>query len=329
MKERNDVIVGGFVLAGVAVIVAGAVWLAGARWGQADRTITARFDEVGQLRSGNNVTVRGVPVGRVESVELTGAGGVDVRMWLREDARVPPDPVAVIRPASMFGQWEVSIVPAASVPDVAADSLPRPEGGIPGYAQSDFAQLSEFTGDIAENLSRITDRLEVAFNEKTAQNLATSVENFERASDELVTLLRQQRQGFGGFAEDLGEAGSTVRQASAKLDSTMSRLERATEKGELPAIVENTRRASASLDSMTRQLRTTTRRLNRVLARADTTFAGTQEMVRTLNRGDGALGRLMTDTALYDRTAATLSELRALLADLRENPSKYFNFSIF
>lgn len=329
MSDRNDVIVGVFVLVGVALIVAGALWLGGTGWGQAQRTMTARFQDVGQLRSGNNVTVRGVSVGRVESVELTAEGGVDVRIWLREEAPVPDRPVAVLRPSSLFGQWEVAIVPGASVRDVDPDTLARPEGGIPGYSQSDFAQMSEFTSDIAENLSVITDRLELAFNEESAENLASSIENFERASQELVGLVQQQREGVGTFAEDMGEAGATVRQAAAKLDSTLGRLEQATEEGEVRSIFDNTEEAAASVNELTGELRTTTARLNDVLARADTTFAGAQQMVDRVNRGEGALGRFVHDTALYERTTATLSQLRALLEDLRENPNRYFQLSIF
>ena len=69
--------------------------------------------------------------------------------------------------------------------------------------------------------------------------------------------------------------------------------------------------------------------MNRVLARADTTFSGARELVGRVNRGEGALGRLAHDTALYEETAATLSQLRALLEDLRENPNRYFQLSIF
>ncbi len=329
MSDRNDVVVGAFVLVGVAAIVGGALWLGGTGWGQAERTLTARFAEVGQLRSGNNVTVRGVPVGRVQRVELAPEGGVDVEMWLEEAAPVPERPVAVIRPSSLFGQWEVGIVPASSVSGLAVDSLPRPEDGIPGYAQADFAQMSEFTSDIAENLSRITDRLDVAFNEQTAENLASSIENFEQASQELVGLMQQQRKGIGAFADDMGQAGSTVREAATKLDSTMSRVEQATEEGEIRSIFDNTERAAASLNELTREIRATNARLNAVLARADTTFTGAQRVVDRVNSGEGALGRLMADTALYERTAATLSQLRALMQDLRENPNRYFQLSIF
>ncbi len=329
MNERNDVIVGLFVLVGVALIVGGAIWLGGTGWGQADRTLTARFRDVGQLRSGNSVTVRGVQVGRVESVTLSADGGVDVRMWLQETAPIPERPVAVIRPSSLFGQWQVAIVPARTVTDPPVDSLPRPEGGIPGYAQADFAQMSEFTSDIAENLRVITDRLELAFNEQTARNLASSIENFEQASQEMVSLVQQQQQGVSAFADDMRRAGSTVREAASSLDSTLGRLEQATAEGEVRSIFDNTEQAAARLNELTGQLRTTTDRLNEVLARADTTFTGAQELVGRVNRGQGALGRLVRDTALYERTAATLSQLRALLEDLRENPNRYFQFSIF
>lgn len=329
MSDRNDVVVGAFVLVGVALIVGGAIWLGGTGWGQADRTLTARFRDVGQLRSGNNVTVRGVPVGRVESVELTDGGGVDVRMWLQETAPVPERPVAVIRPSSLFGQWEVAIVPGATLTDRDVESLPRPEDGIPGYAQADFAQMSEFTSEIAENLRVITDRLELAFNEQTARNLAASIENFEQASQELVSLVEQQQQGVSAFATDMRRAGSTVRGAASKLDSTLARLEQATAEGEVSSIFENTEQATARLNELTGQLRTTTARMNRVLARADTTFSGARQLVGRVNRGEGALGRFVYDTALYERTAATLSQLRALLEDLRENPNRYFQLSIF
>lgn len=329
MSDRNDIIVGVFVLAGVGLIVGGAIWLGGTGWGQDQRTLTARFRDVGQLRSGNNVTVRGVPVGRVESVELTGGGGVDVEMWLRDSAPMPERPVAEIRPSSLFGQWQVAIVPGRTVTDLAVDSLPRPEGGIPGYAQADFAQMSEFTSDIAENLRVITDRLELAFNERTAQNLASSIENFEQASQELVSLVQQQQEGVGAFASDMQRAGATVRQAAARLDSTLSRLEQATAEGEMSSIFENTEQATARLNELTGQLQTTTARMNEVLARADTTFSGAQQLVGEVNRGEGALGRFVRDTALYERTAATLSQLRALLEDLRENPNRYFQLSIF
>ena len=223
----------------------------------------------------------------------------------------------------------MAIVPARTVTDMAVDSLPRPPDGIPGYAQADFAQMSEFTSDIAENLRVITDRLELAFNERTAQNLASSIENFEQASQELVSLVRQQQEGVQTFATDMQQAGSTVRGAAAKLDSTLARLEQATAEGEMSSIFENTEQATARLNELTAQLQTTTARMNRVIARADTTFTGARELVGQVNRGEGALGRFVHDTALYERTAATLSQLRALLEDLRQNPNRYFQLSIF
>jgi phospholipid/cholesterol/gamma-HCH transport system substrate-binding protein len=48
-----------------------------------------------------------------------------------------------------------------------------------------------------------------------------------------------------------------------------------------------------------------------------------------LQRGQGTLGKLTMDSTLYEETTAAVSELRALLADIRVNPRKYFRFSVF
>jgi hypothetical protein len=41
------------------------------------------------------------------------------------------------------------------------------------------------------------------------------------------------------------------------------------------------------------------------------------------------VGRLVQDSTLYVEANQAIMELRALLADIRENPRKYFKFSVF
>lgn len=329
-ENRNDVVVGAFVLAGVALLVAGALWLSNARFGGEMRELTARFQTVGQLRPGNPVTVRGVEVGRVHAVQFGPRGAVEIIMRIDAATPLPPSPVVQLRPTSLFGQWEAAVVPAVSVDTTlvgAADDLP--EGRLPGVTQADFSDLSSYTEDIAENLQGITEQVERVFTDTTVQNLARLVENVERASDDLAELVAQQRETFRGLTEDVSTTGSTVRRAAAQLDSTLARLEAATAAGELEEIFENTRETTASMRELADELRANSRRMDRVLTRADSTFLGARTFIDGLNRGEGALGRLARDTVLYETTVATLSELRALLEDLKQRPGKYFNFSIF
>lgn len=328
MTTRDEIVTGVFVLLGVALLVVGAMWLSQERWGGEFRTVEARFSNVGQLRPGNAVRIRGVDVGRVQQIDV-GEDAVLVAMRVRSDAPLPADPVVSLQPVSLFGEWAASIEPGQRHPGVVEDTAGLPEGVLPGVTASDFSELSDYTADIAGNLEGITDRLEIAFNRRTAENLAQSVENFERASQELVTLLERQRESFGGFADDMARSGRTLRQVAADLDSTVSRLEAATAEGELEAIMDNTREATASLARVSSNLDTTATAVRRTIGRADSALGEAEAILARVNRGEGSLGRLSSDPMLYEDLASTLTELRLLLDDLKQNPGKYFKFSIF
>lgn len=328
VSRRDEVVTGLFVLLGTAVILAGALWLSESRWRADYRTIEARFPTVGQLQTGSTVTFRGVQVGRVQEIRVAG-DGVEVVMRVETDVELPDGIVAVARPVSMFGEWSAALEPARLHP-APAEGAPRPgEGEIRGVTASDFAQLSDYAGEIANNLETITDRIEVAFNEETAKDLARSVQNFERASSELVTLLGQQRESMGQFSRDLAESGRTLRDVAANLDSTVARLEAATEEDELQDILENTRRATASLDTLAGSLNVTAGEVRRTVARADSAVRRAEALLSGIEEGRGSLGRLAQDPVLYENLSVTLAELRALLDDLKRNPAKYFKFSIF
>lgn len=328
MTTRDEIVTGVFVLLGVALLVVGAMWLSQERWGGEFRTVEARFSNVGQLRPGNAVRIRGVDVGRVQQIDV-GEDAVLVAMRVRSDAPLPEDPVVSLQPVSLFGEWAASIEPGRRHPGVVEDTAGLPEGVLPGVTASDFSELSDYTADIAGNLEGITDRLEIAFNRRTAENLAQSVENFERASQELVDLLERQRESFGGFADDMARSGRTLRQVAADLDSTVSRLEAATAEGELEAIMDNTREATASLARVSSNLDTTATAVRRTIGRADSALGEAEAILARVNRGEGSLGRLSSDPMLYEDLASTLTELRLLLDDLKQNPGKYFKFSIF
>ena len=70
MRRRNDVLVGAVILAGILLIIFGTIFLRGTVLGAEKQEIRARFRNVGSVMKGNDVKLRGVPIGRVESVEL-------------------------------------------------------------------------------------------------------------------------------------------------------------------------------------------------------------------------------------------------------------------
>jgi phospholipid/cholesterol/gamma-HCH transport system substrate-binding protein len=53
------------------------------------------------------------------------------------------------------------------------------------------------------------------------------------------------------------------------------------------------------------------------------------QLVTKINRGDGTLGKLATDTLLYGDIHKTLDALTNLLNDLRERPGRYLTVKVF
>ncbi len=54
-----------------------------------------------------------------------------------------------------------------------------------------------------------------------------------------------------------------------------------------------------------------------------------QEILRRIQRGEGTLGRLSEDDALYESLETALDEIAQLARDIRENPNRYINLRIF
>ena len=52
-------------------------------------------------------------------------------------------------------------------------------------------------------------------------------------------------------------------------------------------------------------------------------------MFSKVNSGQGSLGLLVNDAALYRNTDSLVAELRALVADVKKNPKRYINVKVF
>ncbi len=329
MSRRNEIITGLFVLLGLVVVAAASIWLTGGRWKNQGSLLTARFHGVGQLREGNPVATRGVGIGTVESIRLIDGGLVEVDMRIRNDAVLPDQPVALLQASSLFGDWEATIVGAGERPGILQDSALFAPGVIPGTAVPEFAMLTDHTAHIAQNLRDITDRLDRAISLETAEQFASAVANIDEATAELAALVRGQRAAFDTLALDVRSTGQAVRDASSSLRATVARLDSATSDGRLEAILADAETTASNLRQLSVEWSEAGARATDVLSRADSALVRANHVLARVELGEGSLGLLMADTVLYENTAAALAELSALLDEIKTNPDRYFNFSIF
>ncbi len=72
-------------------------------------TISAEFDNVTGLKSGANVTVAGVTVGRVSSIGLTKNDMASVSLLVKKEIRITEDAIASIKTQGLIGDKFVKI----------------------------------------------------------------------------------------------------------------------------------------------------------------------------------------------------------------------------
>jgi phospholipid/cholesterol/gamma-HCH transport system substrate-binding protein len=323
------VLVGATIILSIALIVWGTIWLKGAGFGREENVIRARVPEAGQLLKGAAVKLRGVPIGRVSEIALEQAsGGVIITMNIDAKVRLPEDPVAILSPESMFGDWQVQIFPRGSFPTYAYAESPDPNV-MPGYSLPDISRLTAVADQIAGNMARLSERFEDAFTTETAQNVREAIENIQRVSEQLTSLISRQARNADEVAGSLAATSAALGEAATTAGRAFAEFEAALGGGKLSGIVENVQKTSVTADSLSRVLLRVTQDLRVAAASADTTFRSIGAVAQAVNRGEGTLGKLLRDTTMYLRVIETNTEVQALLRDMRANPRKYINLTIF
>ncbi len=72
-----------------------------------------------------------------------------------------------------------------------------------------------------------------------------------------------------------------------------------------------------------------TRKLNSTINNLDRTVSKLNDVIVGIENGQGSLGKLAKDEQLYDNLQETSKNLNELVMDLKANPKRYLNFSVF
>ncbi len=329
MTRRRDVLVGVVIVLGVIVSVVGTIWLQGTNIGRDTRTVDALFSEVGMLMRGNTVKLRGVAIGRVEEITVEPSGEA-VRVTLRVDGQVafPPDAGVILAPESFFGDWQAEIISRSRYPRFPYMEVSEP-GVLGGHALPDITRLTAAALDISDNLTVLTDRVEMAFTEETALNLGRAIDNIGAVSQRLADLVETQAIAFTGVitelqgtTDDVGGAARAVRQSFERVDEMLA-------SGSIDSILASGQQASENIRTMSQDLSSASSELESTLTQIDTAFSRFNRFAARIEAGEGAFGALMNDTILVAQAYSVMNQFAILLQDLRANPQRYVRLSIF
>jgi virulence factor Mce-like protein len=211
LEDRNKVWLGA-VAVGVVVVLIGALLLVQA----ADvgyRKVTAQFLQAAALRPGNPVTVAGIPVGEVLSMELAG-DHVEAGLTVRNDVALGEDSRAVIKVTTILGSRYLALQPAG-------------DGSLP----DDTFDLShtEVPYDLQEALTDVTTTFEQVDSDKFAetldilgrqlQGLPPVVPQAMANTHTLATIIAERRDQLGSLLETTEMVSSTLRRQQANIAS--------------------------------------------------------------------------------------------------------------
>jgi phospholipid/cholesterol/gamma-HCH transport system substrate-binding protein len=285
LHYKQEITVGALVLAGVAVFVLGSMWLSGRELSTSNRPVRVEFEDVGNLKQGSAVRVSGVQLGSVQEIEFVDVGRVLV--VLSVDPRIQPrtDAVAEIASVGLVGDVQILFHPGRSAQPLA------PEAVLRGTTAKGFMDLgSGLSDDVRTTLA--------SFREVANKELA---EDLHRTMVSLQRMLNQYSNTSSGPVLELTRTLESMQRLSARIDTTFQG----------PALD----RALTNLDSVSLKVGRLTEQFAGTSARLDT-------LLGRVNRGEGTLGRIATDTLMYTELTSLSASLRAFVDDLRKNPGK-------
>jgi phospholipid/cholesterol/gamma-HCH transport system substrate-binding protein len=292
MKRRDEVLVGIVTTIALVLGVVGSLFLArgGLFPGYA---MYGLFPWGSGLKQGQPVMLSGVTIGYVGAVDIRREGGLVIEMRIYKQYEVPRGVITKVAPNGFFGDMMI-----AMQPPVNAEGSHAVGDTLIGTKSVGVADVVAMVDSIGRDVRGLTQALRSELVEKGGlADVRRTVTNANALVVSLGTIAEAQSAELTKTQESLRRIANAV--DSAKVDSTVRAL------GAL----------TSNVNLLTTDLRTTTTRLNGVLARLEGT--------------EGSAGLLMNDPGLYRDVRSLLSRLDSLTADFQKNPRKYINLTIF
>jgi phospholipid/cholesterol/gamma-HCH transport system substrate-binding protein len=284
LHYKQEVTVGALVLVGALLFVGGSMWLGGKRFSRTP-TVSVSFTDAGTLKRGSPVKVSGVSLGTVEDLRYVEYGKVLVRLNLDKQVVPKKDASASLATVGLVADAVIKFNPGVA-PE------PLPVGAvIVGTMEKGLMDVGGELGDQAKELLGGLNKVEY---KKLSEDLSRTVAAFQR----LASVYSDTANGPTG---ELATTMKALQRVSARIDSVLA-------VAQLDRALRTADSLMANLTALSSDAQSTAKRLDSLLAR--------------VNRGDGTLGRFVSDTAFYDNAQRLVKSLQEFVDDLKKHPGK-------
>jgi phospholipid/cholesterol/gamma-HCH transport system substrate-binding protein len=293
LSYKREVTVGSLVILAVVLFIVGTSWLSG-------RSLTADEDEfwkiqfttAGNLKASSVVRISGVPVGKVERIQLADVGKVLVMVTLKDNIVPRVDASAQIVAVGFVGDAAIDLNPGKASQRLTRDRI------IIGSQAEGLTDLAQTLGDRADSVLLGAQQI---VNKRTADQLYATLSALQGTLKAAERTMRVYGNPDEGPTAQLTKTLGTLEQLSARLDSTLAN----------PALARTLNRT----DTLTGNLAAMTAQLTSTGARLDT-------LLLNMNQGRGTLGKFTTDTGFYTDIRQLSQSMKELLDELKKHPGK-------
>lgn len=301
---KREVKIGVFAVAMILAAWAGIRFLKGFDIFGRNTVYYAAYDQIAGVQAASPVQMQGVKIGTVTGITLDPrrSDKVILQLTIKRQYLIPEDSEAKIISSSLMGAKAIEIIYGASSAYLEAGDTLRSgrDRDLMDMAGSELDFFKQKFSRIADDLSRTLDNVNLLL-EENATNISGTLGNLNSVSGDVAELLETEKEHLHSAVQNLSAFADMLGENAPRVDSIVG-----------------------SLNEVTAQLAEAdfARRLSESVATLD-------NLLGRIESGDGSLGLLLNDRALYDSLTMASGNLASLLADLQEYPGRYVHFSLF
>ncbi len=315
MKVRKETKIGIIVVLAIILLFVGFNYLKGVYVFEKARTFYGVYHKVNGLEKSNPIVLNGFKVGQVKNIEIIqdGSGNLLVTISVREEFDIPKDTRALLKSADLLGSMEIQLVLGnSSVLAESGDTLsPSIEKDLVEGVNEQLRPIKNKAEGLISSVDSVIKVIEVILNPQSQNNLVQSfnginnaIASLERTSFRIDTLVREEKLRISQILENINSLTSVLSSNGDQLNN----------------IIQNFSQISDTLAKAN---------IAETLLKANDALSTVNVLVEKINNGEGSLGMLINNPELYNKLESASTNLDLLMEDVRVNPNRYVQFSVF
>ncbi len=289
------------VLSSLFLLVWGYSFLKSTSIFQSTKTFYAVYDNVDGLLPKALVTLNGLNIGNIESIEfLDNKGKILVTLHITSDFPITKKSIAKIYEPGLIVGKQISIVPDYESKTLAETGDTLQSGKVPSLTDAAIEKLvplQEKMEAVLVSADKLMNNINSVLSTKNKEEISKSLAELSQTLSNVKSLTKN---ADGLLADNKPKLDNTFK----NLDKTMSNF-------------------SKLSDTLVKA------NLGQTVKTVEKTLANVNLLLKDLEAGKGTMGKLLKDEAMYNNLTAASKELELLLSDLKLNPKRYIHISVF